>query len=120
MSPDAPLPFFHPFVHAWFAETYGRPTPVQEEAWPLIARGEHVLALAPTGSGKTLDIRIPPEDGDLIRVTEFAAFPRRRAVHPEKKILIEKINGKTAALGEYAAAFKEAGFVNDRGKLVLW
>jgi ATP-dependent Lhr-like helicase len=45
---------FHPLVQKWFAETYGRPTAVQAEAWPLIAAGEHVLALAPTGSGKTL------------------------------------------------------------------
>jgi ATP-dependent Lhr-like helicase len=45
---------FHPLVQRWFAETYGQPTAVQAEAWPLIAAGEHVLALAPTGSGKTL------------------------------------------------------------------
>ncbi|MDR0495088.1 MAG: DEAD/DEAH box helicase, partial [Treponema sp.] len=49
------LPFtFHPLIQAWFAETYGEPTAVQAEAWPLIEKGEHVLALAPTGSGKTL------------------------------------------------------------------
>ncbi|MDR0452292.1 MAG: DEAD/DEAH box helicase [Treponema sp.] len=47
-------PSFHPLVRSWFAETYGRPTAVQEEAWPLIAAGENVLAIAPTGSGKTL------------------------------------------------------------------
>jgi ATP-dependent Lhr-like helicase len=47
-------PSFHPLVQAWFTDTYGEPTAVQGEAWPLIARGEHVLALAPTGSGKTL------------------------------------------------------------------
>jgi ATP-dependent Lhr-like helicase len=45
---------FHPLIQAWFAETYGKPTAVQAEAWPLIEKGEHVLALAPTGSGKTL------------------------------------------------------------------
>ena len=45
---------FHPIIRSWFAETYGQPTSVQAEAWPLIERGEHVLALAPTGSGKTL------------------------------------------------------------------
>ena len=45
---------FHPIISSWFAETYGQPTSVQAEAWPLIERGEHVLALAPTGSGKTL------------------------------------------------------------------
>jgi ATP-dependent Lhr-like helicase len=85
----------------------------------LCFKGARLIA-ASSRSGKSLDIRVPPEDGDLIKVTEFAAFPRRRAMHPEKKLLIEKINGKTAALGEYAAAFKEAGFVNDRGRLVLW
>jgi ATP-dependent helicase Lhr and Lhr-like helicase len=48
------FPYFHPLVREWFLERYGRPTAVQEEAWPAIASGEHVLALAPTGSGKTL------------------------------------------------------------------
>jgi ATP-dependent Lhr-like helicase len=45
---------FHPLVESWFAETYREPTAVQKEAWPLIEKGENVLALAPTGSGKTL------------------------------------------------------------------
>jgi len=48
-----PLPF-HPLVSAWFTETYGKPTSVQEEAWPLIAAERDILAIAPTGSGKTL------------------------------------------------------------------
>ena len=33
---------------------HGAPTAVQRSAWPAIAAGEHVLATAPTGSGKTL------------------------------------------------------------------
>ncbi len=45
---------FHPVIRNWFTETYGKPTSVQAEAWPLIEKGENVLALAPTGSGKTL------------------------------------------------------------------
>ena len=45
---------FHPIIRGWFAETYGEPTGVQAEAWPLIEKGENVLAIAPTGSGKTL------------------------------------------------------------------
>jgi ATP-dependent Lhr-like helicase len=59
-----PIPF-HPLIDAWFTETYGSPTPVQEEAWPLIANGENVLALAPTGSGKTLT-------GFLAAISRFA------------------------------------------------
>lgn len=45
---------FHPTIRAWFAERLGAPTPAQEQAWPAIAAGEHVLLAAPTGSGKTL------------------------------------------------------------------
>jgi len=45
---------FHPIIRNWFAETYGEPTCVQAEAWPIIENGENVLAIAPTGSGKTL------------------------------------------------------------------
>ncbi|MDR0311973.1 MAG: DEAD/DEAH box helicase [Treponema sp.] len=48
------MKFFHPLIDQWFSETYGEPTLVQRDAWPLIASGKHVLAIAPTGSGKTL------------------------------------------------------------------
>ena len=51
---DGGLSAFHPLVREWFLGRYGRPTPVQAAAWPRIAAGEHVLALAPTGGGKTL------------------------------------------------------------------
>jgi len=51
--PDLPASF-HPLIRDWFVETYGKPTAVQAQAWPLIEQGRNVLALAPTGSGKTL------------------------------------------------------------------
>ncbi|KPK91625.1 MAG: hypothetical protein AMJ94_06880 [Deltaproteobacteria bacterium SM23_61] len=48
------LAYFHPLIARWFEETFGPPTDVQQEAWPKIAAGEHVLISAPTGTGKTL------------------------------------------------------------------
>ncbi len=49
-----PLALFHPRIREWFARSVGDPTPVQAAAWPEIAAGRNVLAVAPTGSGKTL------------------------------------------------------------------
>ena len=45
---------FHPLVYRWFYDRFKRPTDVQQKAWPVIAKGKHVLISAPTGTGKTL------------------------------------------------------------------
>jgi ATP-dependent Lhr-like helicase len=45
---------FHPLIQFWFTTHIGPPTDIQSKAWPEIAAGCHVLATAPTGSGKTL------------------------------------------------------------------
>ncbi len=50
MAPAA----FSPRTQQWFDAAFAGPTPAQEQAWPAIATGEHVLIAAPTGSGKTL------------------------------------------------------------------
>ena len=49
-----PLELFSPRTREWFAGAFEQPTAAQEQAWPAIASGEHVLISAPTGSGKTL------------------------------------------------------------------
>src|SRR3981081_1594698 len=49
-----PLSQFSERTRAWFEGAFEAPTPAQEQAWPAIATGEHVLLSAPTGSGKTL------------------------------------------------------------------
>jgi ATP-dependent Lhr-like helicase len=48
------LDVFSPRTRDWFTGAFAGPTPAQEQAWPAIASGEHVLISAPTGSGKTL------------------------------------------------------------------
>ncbi|HSP19474.1 MAG TPA: DEAD/DEAH box helicase, partial [Myxococcaceae bacterium] len=49
-----PLVNFQPAVRDWFLASFAGPTPAQTLGWPVIARGESALILAPTGSGKTL------------------------------------------------------------------
>ena len=48
------LTLFHPLITEWFLQKFAEPTDIQQKAWPVIAKGEHVLITAPTGSGKTL------------------------------------------------------------------
>jgi ATP-dependent Lhr-like helicase len=48
------LGLFHPVTAEWFRAVFDRPTSPQVLGWPAIARGEHTLILAPTGTGKTL------------------------------------------------------------------
>src|SRR2546430_4278285 len=77
MSSD-PLATFTQPVRDWFTRAFAEPTPAQSQAWPAIARGEHVLLSAPTGSGKTLAAFLwgldrlvaepVPEDGRRMRL----------------------------------------------------
>ncbi len=60
------LESFHPAVAEWFSETLGRPTDVQQRAWPSIGLRRHTLLAAPTGSGKTLAAFLSAID-DLVR-----------------------------------------------------
>ena len=45
---------FHPVTAEWFRAVFDEPTAPQRLGWPVIARGESALILAPTGTGKTL------------------------------------------------------------------
>ena len=54
MGRAQPLDLFHPAVREWFTRAFDGPTKPQQLGWPVIARGDSTLILAPTGSGKTL------------------------------------------------------------------
>ncbi len=51
---DDPFACFHPVTAEWFKAVFDAPTAPQRTGWPVIARGESALILAPTGTGKTL------------------------------------------------------------------
>ena len=62
MPPRSPIPSietdafacFHPVTAEWFRAVFDAPTAPQRQGWPVIARGESALILAPTGTGKTM------------------------------------------------------------------
>src|SRR5947209_7336260 len=72
------LEAFSPRVREWFEGAFASPTAAQEQAWPAIASGEHVLISAPTGSGKTLAAFLWAIDQ---LVSEPAATPGTRLVY---------------------------------------
>ena len=45
---------FNNATESWFVDNFDAPTDVQAKGWPIIARGDNALLVAPTGSGKTL------------------------------------------------------------------
>lgn len=53
-DPSTSLGLFHPVIQEWFRSRFAGPTEPQQQGWPWIVEGRHVLIAAPTGSGKTL------------------------------------------------------------------
>ncbi|MCL2811800.1 MAG: DEAD/DEAH box helicase [Clostridia bacterium] len=78
--PGDVLSIFSPETKAWFAGSLGTPTAVQQEAWPVIAKGEHVLVSAPTGTGKTLS-------AFLVCVDRLKAAKRRGDLPDELRVV---------------------------------
>ena len=78
---------FTPQVRDWFARSFAVPTPAQEQAWPAIASGRHVLISAPTGSGKTLAAFLWALDQFVADPSppREAASPRREAGSPPRQ-----------------------------------
>jgi ATP-dependent Lhr-like helicase len=85
----------------------------------LYYRGRELAAVSKR-NGKELDIFIPPEDPSLGELAALVTAPRRRNVNPEKKLVIETINGTPAASSPYEKYFSAEGFIRDRGKLYRW
>lgn len=96
----AALTPFSPLTQAWFQAVFAAPTPVQEQAWPAIARGEHTLMVAPTGSGKTLAgflwaidrlARLPEQAEPGVRVLYIS--PLKALVYDVEKNLRAPLHG---------------------------
>ncbi len=65
-----------PLLRALATENYTTPTPIQEQAIPLVLKGDDVLGLAQTGTGKTAAFGLPL----LQKLAEGAQKPAPRAL----------------------------------------
>jgi ATP-dependent helicase Lhr and Lhr-like helicase len=100
--------YFHPLVARWFLERIGTPTDLQEQAWPLIAGGEHLLITGPTGSGKTLAAFLWAIDR-LITGKWEPGRPRVLYVSPLKALNNDIQRNLIGPLNELRQVFAEAG-----------
>ena len=103
-----PLSTFHPVIGEWFRSSVGEPTEIQRLAWPEIARGEHVLCTAPTGSGKTLTAFLWALDRLLTGAWEGGRL-RALYVSPLKALNNDVERNLLTPLAELEAAFATAG-----------
>ncbi len=105
------LSLFSPRVREWFQGAFAAPTQAQEQAWPAIATGEHVLISAPTGSGKTLAAFLwgldrltaqPAPEGER-RTRLLYVSPLKALSYDIERNLRAPLRGIEAGLGEDAA-----------------
>lgn len=69
-----------PLLHALQDQQYETPTPIQEQAIPVILQGQDLLASAQTGTGKTAGFTLPI-------LQQLAGAPKTRANHIRVLIL---------------------------------
>ena len=92
---------FHPVIAAGIREIgYETPTPIQEEAIPVVMAGRDVMGLAQTGTGKTAAFALPI----LHRLMQGSRGHVRALVVAPTRELAEQINEAIISLGRQTRA----------------
>ncbi|MBN2532878.1 MAG: DEAD/DEAH box helicase [Spirochaetales bacterium] len=108
MKQHLSLALFHPLIARWFEEKFTTPTDIQEKAWPVIARGDHVLVTAPTGSGKTLTAFLWALNS-LISGRWTGENVHVLYISPLRALNVDVQRNLTAPLAEIERVFRERG-----------
>ena len=104
------LDLFHPVTADWFRAVFDRPTSPQVLGWPAIARGEHTLILAPTGTGKTLTAFLWCLNRLMLEPAgEGAAACRVIYISPLKALAVDVERNLRAPLAGIANMARQAG-----------
>jgi ATP-dependent helicase Lhr and Lhr-like helicase len=113
--PQLALELFHPAVRTWFERRFPHgPTEAQAQGWPAIARGEHTLIAAPTGSGKTLSAFLlcidrlyrAAERGELVEAAVEVVY-----VSPLKALVVDIRQNLEEPLEQIAGVARELGLL---------
>jgi len=95
----AQLALIEPILKALNAEGYENPTPIQEQAIPLVLEGNDLLACAQTGTGKTAAFAIP-----TLQILSGQKKPDR-GPKPIKALILTPTRELAIQIGESFAAY---------------
>ncbi|CAD6994563.1 unnamed protein product [Ceratitis capitata] len=65
-----------------YKQNFDKPSPIQSQAWPILLKGEDMIGIAQTGTGKTLAFLLPA----MIH-TEYQSIPRSQRGGPNVLVL---------------------------------
>ena len=83
------LDLFSEPTGAWFRHAFAQgETAAQRQAWPVIAKGDDALVIAPTGSGKTLSAFLYAIDRLMNRAPEAGEAGGSRSRKPAKGVKV--------------------------------
>jgi ATP-dependent Lhr-like helicase len=93
--------------------------PARSATSRLCFAGNRLVAIS-RKNGKDLRVLVPPDDPRSPEILGFMKGSRTRAVDPERKLVVEKVNGANASTSPWAGHLRSLGFEEDRGRMVLW
>lgn len=91
------LRLIEPILRALKAEGYTNPTPVQEQAIPIVLQGRDLLACAQTGTGKTAAFSVP--------VLQLLARDQQRGRRHIRTLILTPTRELAIQIGESIAAY---------------
>ncbi|KAK3269647.1 hypothetical protein CYMTET_21922 [Cymbomonas tetramitiformis] len=85
---DAPFPA--PLIHALKLAGYKEPSPIQAHSWPIAVSGQDLIAVAETGSGKTLCYLLPALAHIMAREkSDGRNAPRCLVLAPTRELVLQ-------------------------------
>jgi ATP-dependent Lhr-like helicase len=81
--------------------------------------GGFVVA-ASTRSYRDLELILSTDDPRLSAVIGLFRAVRERDARPERRVVVDRVNGEPAARSPFSESLREAGLEADRGRMVLW
>ena len=85
----ASAPFSASLIKVLMSQPFSTPSAVQAAAWPLAAQGRDVLAIAKTGSGKTLGFLLPAIEKCMAAKGAAGGYPIVLVMAPTRELVLQ-------------------------------